>query len=570
MSKNKKRKKLFIILSIVCLLTISSISFIYYKQSTKVEPIIGAYVDGEYSTTLPSKGSGYAVEKIVCDNNKSASWDYVKWGIKLSNWSTRSRCNIYFKSLESFTIASKTFYLDEMQRCPSMNSDGTVTVNGMEDTYGYLCKAKDAYGDSYYYRGNVTNNYVKFGNWSTELVYGYLTDVSSNYLEYDSLKACQNSGSYNRKCTVIREKNAPMYWRIIRINGDGTVRVIYDGTVAHANSYASSDRQIGTTAFNDYWKKNNVKESTNSSIQYDNAGVGYMYGNRDGIVEQSIQYGTSSYTNTSTYYIAKEYNYNASTDRFTLKDPIAVKGSDMTSSYVGYYTFNSKGSSYSDRHMYKITSVTAGSSSATIGYSYVTYGTTSKEKAQTNTNSSDIKTYLDTWYENNIKGTTNEQYVADNIFCNDRSISSRTSSTYTNKGYGNERTYYRWSNTGGSYNNKMMLACPQKNDAFTVNDTTKGNGALTYGIGLLTADELILAGCWDVNNLNYYLYSGQSYWLASPSHLYGNHVDERIVFPGGNLGNTSVGYSYGARPVLNLSSDVLKNGNGTASNPYHA
>ena len=183
MSKNKKRKKLFIILSIVCLLTISSISFIYYKQSTKVEPIIGAYVDGEYSTTLPSKGSGYAVEKIVCDNNKSASWDYVKWGIKLSNWSTRSRCNIYFKSLESFTIASKTFYLDEMQRCPSMNSDGTVTVNGMEDTYGYLCKAKDAYGDSYYYRGNVTNNYVKFGNWSTELVYGYLTDVSSNYLE---------------------------------------------------------------------------------------------------------------------------------------------------------------------------------------------------------------------------------------------------------------------------------------------------------------------------------------------------------------------------------------------------
>ena len=219
MSKNKKRKKLFIILSIVCLLTISSISFIYYKQGTKVESIIGAYIDGEYSTTLPSKGSGYAVEKIVCDNNKSASWDNVKWGLKLSNWSTRSRCNIYFKSLESFTIASKTFYLDEMQRCPSMNSDGTVTVTGAEDTYGYLCKAKDVYGDSYYFRGNVTNNYVLF---------------------------------------------ADKYWRIIRYNGDGSVRVIYDGTSAHANGESSTDRQIGTSAFN--------------SSYNDNAYVGYMYG----------------------------------------------------------------------------------------------------------------------------------------------------------------------------------------------------------------------------------------------------------------------------------------------------
>ena len=34
----------------------------------------------------------------------------------------------------------------------------------------------------------------------------------------------------------------------------------------------------------------------------------------------------------------------------------------------------------------------------------------------------------------------------------------------------------------------MMLTCLQKNDAFTVNDTSKGNEALTYGIGLITAD----------------------------------------------------------------------------------
>ena len=505
MSKNKKRKKLFIISSIVCLLTISSIRFIYYKQSTKVEPIIGTYIDGEYSTTLPSKGSGYAVEKIVCDNNKSASWDYAKWGIKLSNWSTRSRCNIYFKSLDTVTIANKTYYLDEMQRCPSMNNDGTFTVNGIEDTYGYLCKAKDAYGDLYYYRGNVTNNYVLF---------------------------------------------AGKYWRIVRYNGDGTVRVIYDGTSAHANGESSKDRQIGTSAFN--------------SSSNDNAHVGYMYGDRT-IVEPTSQYSTISFTNTNTYYIAKKYTYNASTDRFTLKDPIAVLGSAMTSRYVGYYTLRSTSASAYSSYVFKIFSVTAGSSSASIGYGYVRNSTTSKEAAQTNKNDSTIKTYLDTWYENNIKGTANEQYIADNIFCNDRSFASNNSGT----GAGTSNTDYRWYRYRWDNMQNMMLTCPQKNDAFTVNDTIKGNGALTYGIGLLTADEAALAGGWSSSNLNYYLYSGQSYWLASSSHFDGYNAREHYVYSNGYLSYNDVDDSYGARPVINLSSEILKNGDGTASNPYH-
>jgi len=523
--KNKKRKYI-IITGLVSTFAVVGLVITYYNSIPKEEPLIGTYIDGTYSETLPSKGSSYAVEKIVCDNNKNASWDYNKWGIKLSNWGARSRCNIYFKSLESFTMANKTFYLDELQRCPTLNSDGTVTVTGAEDTYGYLCKAKDAYGDSYYYRGNVTDNYVLF---------------------------------------------AGKYWRIIRYNGDGTVRVIYDGTSVHANSDASTDRQIGTTRFNYYWKKDNVKESTNSFVYYDNAGVGYMYGNRDGIVESSTQL-FASYTNTSTYYIAKEYSYNASTDKFTLKNPIAVLGNSMTSDYIGYYTFHGTSSSVSDQYIYKITSVTAGSSSATIASSYVTYGTTSKDKAQTNTNSSDIKAYLDIWYENNIKGTTNEQYVKDNLFCNDRSLSSNTPSGYSNLGYGTEGTAYRWYNfVNSSYNNKMMLTCPQKNDAFTVSDTTNGNGALTYGIGLVTTDEIVLAGGWGSSNSNYYLYSGQYYWTMSPYYAVVGYANERTVILNGKADSDSlVINTNGARPVLNLSSEILKNGNGTASDPYHA
>ena len=230
--------------------------------------------------------------------------------------------------------------LDKTGKCPTVNEDGSVNVTAVEATDGYLCKAKDAYGDSYYYRGNVTNNYVLF---------------------------------------------ADKYWRIVRINGDGTVRVIYDGTSAHANGESSSDRQIGTSAFN--------------SSYGDNAYVGYMYG----------QTGASTYAD-----------------------------------------------------------------------------------AHANTNDSTIKAYIDNWYNTNIVGTANEQYLADNVFCNDRSISSnKPDSIYNNLGYGKNVTAYRWYYgpwSSGGYNSNMRLTCPQKNDAFTVSDTTNGNGALTYPVGLLSTD----------------------------------------------------------------------------------
>ena len=122
--------------------------------------------------------------------------------------------------LNTETIVDKIIEtVDTTGACPVVSEDGTVQVTSAESTNGYLCSAPDDYGTSYYYRGNVTNNYVKFGDY---------------------------------------------YWRIIRINGDGSIRLIYDGTSAHANGESSTDRQIGTSAYN--------------SSYNDNAYVGYMYG----------------------------------------------------------------------------------------------------------------------------------------------------------------------------------------------------------------------------------------------------------------------------------------------------
>ena len=471
--------------------------------------VISAYIDGEYSNTIPGKDDGYIVEKVSCDNDAIGKWNSDDWGIMVTDLSKRTKCNVYFKKKPDSKVPEIIAQLDTSGKCPTVNDDGSVNVTGVEATNGYLCKAKDAYGDSYYYRGNVTNNYVKF---------------------------------------------ADKYWRIVRINGDGTVRVIYDGTSAHANGEASEDRQIGNSAFN--------------SSYMDNAYVGYMYGNSDAVVEPSEYYSSTNFTNTSTFYISKEYTFDKNTKLFTLKNPIQVLGSNLTTDYIGYYyaSYTPTSVPSSVDRLYKIMGVTAGTSSARIKYGYVNYGTSSKEVAQTNTNDSTIKTYLDNWYKTNIVGTTNEQYLVDNVFCNDRSMAGNNSGT----GAGVSRTYYRWYNwASSSYNNKMMLKCPQKNDAFTVSDTTNGNGALTYPVGLLSTDEIVLAGGWATDNSGYYLYSGQYWWASSPYFFYGSDAFVRGVSSDGYANSyNSVNGSVGVRPVFNLKAEVLTQGSGTASDPY--
>ena len=377
--------------------------------------VISAYIDGEYSSTIPGKNDGYVVDKVSCDNGAVGEWNNDDWGLLTTNLSKRTKCNVYFKKVVS-KVPDIIAQLDTSGKCPSVNADGSVNVTGIEATNGYLCKAKDAYGDSYYYRGNVTNNYVKF---------------------------------------------ADKYWRIVRINGDGTVRVIYDGTSAHANGESSEDRQIGTSAFN--------------SSYNDNAYVGYMYGK------------------------------------------------------VG-------ASTYADAHA--------------------------------NTNDSTIKAYIDNWYKTNIVGTTNEQYLVDNVFCNDRSFAQNNSGTGTGKSV----TYYRWYNgpwESNGYNTKMMLTCSQKNDAFTVSDTTNGNGVLTYPVGLLSTDEIVLAGGWNAANSGYYLYSGQWWWASSPYYFNGSYAYVRCVNSNGGANNAYlVVDNNGVRPVFNLKAEVLAQGSGTASDPY--
>lgn len=292
-------------------------------------------------------------------------------------------------------------------------SSGTpnFTKTSKEDKTNGIYSSEDDLGTSYYFRGNATNNYVKFAN---------------------------------------------KYWRIIRINGDGTIRMIYAGTSAHANGYddsSANDMSIGTSAFN--------------SSYNDNTYVGYMYGTA----------GATTYANT-----------------------------------------------------------------------------------HSNTTNSTIKTKLDSWYDTNIVNTGNEKYIADAIYCNDRSVSSGT-------GIGTTATTYAAQTRIN--NGTPTLKCANNSDKFTMS-TTIGNGKLTKMIGLITSDEVMYAGGKaGTNNQEYYLYSGVWYWTMAPhSYASGNAVVNGVN-SGGHLNNYNVRTAGGAvRPVVSLKSDAISRGSGTAASPF--
>ena len=234
---------------------------------------------------------------------------------------------------------------------------------------------------------------------------------------------------------------------------------------------------------------------------------------------------------------------------------------------------DANGESSSDRQIGTSAFNSSYNDNAYVGYMYGQTGASTYAAAHANTNDSTIKAYIDNWYKTNIVGTANEQYLADNVFCNDRSISTYTTSSNTKLGYGTNSTYYRWAYgpwNGTNYGNmKMILTCPQKNDAFTVSDTTNGNGALTYPVGLLSTDEIVLAGGWSASNSGYYLYSGQYWWASSPYNFIGSVATVRFVNSSGSAYNADfVDDNYGVRPVFNLKAEVLAQGSGTASDPY--
>ena len=210
-----------------------------------------------------------------------------------------------------------------------------------------------------------------------------------------------------------------------------------------------------------------------------------------------------------------------------------------------------------------------------------TTASSSKEQAQSNKVNSDIKTAIESWYKTNIADRGYDEYVSDNIFCNDRSTPGREATGWgrdTGLGYGTNVTGY------GAYARSRVqqvnydkvqpqLICPNKNDAFTKEDIEKGNGKLGEKVGMITADEIVLAGSgkYNTENQSYYLHKGNWYWSLSPCSVYtSGNAYVFYVNSNGYLNSNGVTSAGGVAPVINLEAGYVNTmvGDGSTSSPF--
>ena len=380
---------------------------------------------------------------------------------------------------------------------------------------GGLYKTDDYDGNpTYYFRGDTQNNYVYYA--------GY-------------------------------------YFRIVRINSDGSIRIIYDGTTPHKNGEVSSDRQIGTSSYNSDYR--------------DPTYVGYMYSEDFELRENDTTAVTyNNFKENNIYYYGSSYTFDTSTKKFKLSgNTISGVWSNVYSNVITNYPYTCFNTSVSGTCNY-ILKLTDYVSNYQAKVNYISYSSKNYASTLNNTTDSTIKTYIDNWYQNNILNKTDEnninysEYLTDNIFCNDRSLLSGDGfSLFKTTIY---NPYKRIITTEAP-----SLICSQERDKFTTLSTI-GNGKLTYPVGLINADEVYLAG-GKYNNINnrYYLYTGMEYWTSTP-YSFNTSNGYANIFVLSSSGNINAIWAYGnatrgVRPVLNLNSNILiSSGSGTYNNPY--
>ena len=319
-------------------------------------------------------------------------------------------------------------------------------------------------GKTYYYRGAVDNNWVKYGKFKEDqIVYRGFYDENStdevwfdsennkpNYIDYPALAECQAGVSlddygstYNYKCKAVTYayKGDDMYWRIIRVDKDNKIKMIYAGSKAPS-------------------------ENTKVSITGANTNMGF-----------------TAYNNA---YNKAEY----------------------------------------------------------VGFQY-----TEGSQRGTTTNST-IKTYLDNWYTKYFNENIETSRFSQTTFCNDRNTSSTWASNASRVEYA---PYTR-------------LSADTPTPTFECNDAD----VVTNNLGLITADEIVLAGGkFYTDNSAFYLNNNMAYWAGSPLGFNGDNSFVFGLVPIYGLHAGIVYYrAFGARGVVSLSSESKLLGSGIYNDVY--
>ena len=203
--------------------------------------------------------------------------------LKFSNVQKGTICSVYDASKgESLATLYDKLLADKTMR-PNRGSFSSVLTSNNTNT---LYTSTENGTTVYYFAGNATDNWVKFGK---------------------------------------NESNQDLYWRIIRTNSDGGVRLLYHGT-----STTTTDAYIGISAFN----------TTYNNPMY----VGYMYGTSGSLVNNRTNTNNSTIKTTiDTWYTrnleAKGYTKYISTTAVYCNDRSVTKGTYSTSSSFDYAAY---------------------------------------------------------------------------------------------------------------------------------------------------------------------------------------------------------------------------------------
>ena len=331
--------KKIIVVIIVCMIIISGM-FIYNKSDKKEVleagsgPIIAAVIDGKASTSFPTTNKYVATVECTrngkkIDANESITWNGTKWILTTAISDGNVRCNATFRTPNfaetilannevktPITTPGKEVNAHTKDDVESATSGVSTTFQAYYITYGTGWTANgtkfnltgaavtsDTYDNSY---SSLVGKYLPYSSISdsgsktagtmkttTNLssVY-YVVSAISNNITYKEITSNKNTTeallasteddygtSYYFRGAVKNNyvQFANKCWRIVRITGDGSVKLILhnDNTAGAANPCSSANNST-SAAFARY--SGSTYDSVFNSNSDDNAYVGFKYG----------------------------------------------------------------------------------------------------------------------------------------------------------------------------------------------------------------------------------------------------------------------------------------------------
>ena len=241
-------------------------------------------------TDLENNKKGYIIVSTGLNANEEKSYDLRIWmdsavtteqGLN-KNWSGKI---VVVSNASNKPTFAETILANNEVKTPISTPGVAVSTN----EEALLASTEDDYGTSYYFRGAVTNNYVEFAN----------------------------------KC-----------WRIVRVGGDGSVKIIlHNDNKAGAANPCDAANNSASAAFARY--SGETYESAFNTNKEDNAYIGFKYGTPGSNTYEA----THANTNNSTILTNLEtwYTNNLKTYESVIADTVWCNDKSVSSG-LGYGT----------------------------------------------------------------------------------------------------------------------------------------------------------------------------------------------------------------------------------------